>query len=170
MFINACGSISEAVGRGKLEASATIAGIVASFLVPVLMNTESRLAAAVRALLAAALGYIVLLLVLEAGKLAFGKKRIRLDGPTPFTWKRHGDDAEFVLGAEQSLWSDYFAREKDRLLLKCEDAKIDNHVQLKGKRLLSRSKKTFLDHFESARRRRVVIARRGNFLINLRRG
>ena len=109
----------------------TVAGIVASFLVPELMNTESRVAAGVRALLAAALGYIVLLLVLEAGKLAFGKKRIRLDGPTPFTWKRHGDDAEFVVGAEQSLWSDYFAREKDRLLLKCEDAKIDNRIHNK---------------------------------------
>jgi leader peptidase (prepilin peptidase)/N-methyltransferase len=109
----------------------TVAGIVASFLVPELMNTESRLAAAVRALLAAALGYIVLLLVLEAGKLAFGKKRIRLDGPTPFTWKRRGDEADFVVGAEQSLWSDYFAREKDRLLLKCEDAKIDNRVHNK---------------------------------------
>ncbi|HEY6111187.1 MAG TPA: prepilin peptidase [Chthoniobacterales bacterium] len=109
----------------------TVAGIVASFLVPELMNTQSPLAAGVRALLAAALGYIVLLLVLEAGKLAFGKKRIRLDGPTPFTWKRHGDDAEFVVGAEQSLWSDYFAREKDRLLLKCEDAKIDNRIHNK---------------------------------------
>ena len=109
----------------------TVAGIVASFLVPELMNTQSPLAAGVRALLAAALGYIVLLLVLEAGKLAFGKKRIRLDPPTPFTWKRHGDDAEFAVGAEQSLWSDYFAREKDRLFLKCEDARIDNRVHNK---------------------------------------
>jgi leader peptidase (prepilin peptidase)/N-methyltransferase len=90
------------------------------------MDTGSRLAAVVRSVLAAALGYLILLVVLEAGKLAFGKKRIKLDGPTPFTWKRQGDDAEFVVGAEQSLWSDYFAREKDRLLLHCDEAKIDN--------------------------------------------
>jgi leader peptidase (prepilin peptidase) / N-methyltransferase len=109
----------------------TIAGIVASFLVPQLMNTDLRVAAAVRSLLAAALGYLVLMIVLEAGKLAFGKKRIRLDGPTPFTWKRHGDDADFTVGAEQSLWSDYFAREKDRLILKCEDAKIDSRIHNK---------------------------------------
>jgi len=25
------------------------------------------------------------------------------------------------------LWSDYFAREKDRLVLQCDEAKIDNH-------------------------------------------
>lgn len=106
----------------------TIAGVVASIVVPALMNTDSRIAALIRSVLAAALGYVILLLVLEAGKLAFGKKRIRLDAPTPFMWKRKGEDAEFVVGSEQSLWSDYFAREKDRLLLQCDEAKIDSHT------------------------------------------
>jgi leader peptidase (prepilin peptidase)/N-methyltransferase len=109
----------------------TVAGMIASLAVPGLMDTNSRLAAVVRSVLAAALGYLVLLIVLEAGKLAFGKKRIKLDGPTPFTWKRQGDDAEFVVGAEQSLWSDYFAREKDRLSLECDDAKIDDRIHNK---------------------------------------
>src|SRR5205823_4786013 len=31
-------------------------------------------------------------------------------------------------GSEQSVWSDHFAREKDRLLLYCDEAKIDNHT------------------------------------------
>ncbi|PYK94388.1 MAG: prepilin peptidase [Verrucomicrobia bacterium] len=105
----------------------TIAGLIASFAVPELMNTDSRIAAAVRSLLAAGLGYLILLIVLEAGKVAFGKKRIRLDAPTLFTWTRQGDDADFMVGSERSLWSDYFAREKDRLLLHCDEAKIDNH-------------------------------------------
>lgn len=104
-----------------------IAGFIASFAVPELMNTDSRIAAAVRSLLAAGLGYLILLIVLEAGKLAFGKKRIRLDAPTLFTWTRQGDDADFIVGSERSLWSDYFAREKDRLLLHCDEAKIDSH-------------------------------------------
>jgi len=105
-----------------------IAGIVASLATPGLMDTDSRVAAGIRSLLAAVLGYLILLIVLEAGKVAFGKKRIRLDAPTPFTWKRQGDDADFVVGSEQSLWSDHFAREKDRLLLQCNEAKIDNHT------------------------------------------
>ena len=105
-----------------------IAGFVASISVPVLMDTDSRIAAGIRSALAAALGYLILLLVLEAGKIAFGKKRIRFDAPTPFTWKRQGDDADFVVGSEQSLWSDHFAREKDRLLLSCDEARIDNHA------------------------------------------
>jgi leader peptidase (prepilin peptidase)/N-methyltransferase len=103
----------------------TILGIIASFAVPQLMETDSRLAAIVRAALAAALGYVVLWIVLEGGKIAFGKKRIQLDAPTPFVWTRRGDDADFVVGEEQSLWSEYFARERDRLLLHCNEAKIN---------------------------------------------
>ena len=105
-----------------------IAGFATSLAIPGLMDTDSRVAAGIRSLLAAVLGYLILLIVLEAGKVAFGKKRIRFDAPTPFTWKRQGDDADFVVGSEQSLWSDHFAREKDRLLLQCNEAKIDNHT------------------------------------------
>jgi leader peptidase (prepilin peptidase)/N-methyltransferase len=65
---------------------------------------------------------------LEAGKIAFGRKRIRFDAPTPFTWTKREDDADFMVGSEKSLWSDHFAREKDRLLLDCDGATIDNHT------------------------------------------
>ena len=102
------------------------AGIIASVLVPQLMDADSLVAALIRSALAAALGYLVLWIVLEAGKVAFGKKRIRLDAPTPFNWKRNNDDADFIVGDERSLWSDHFARETDRLLLYCNAAGIDN--------------------------------------------
>ena len=92
------------------------------------MGTGSRIAAGLRALLAATLGYVILLIVLEAGKIAFGRKRIRFDGPTPFSWTKRGEDADFIVGTEESLWSDYFAREKDRLLLQCDEARIDHHT------------------------------------------
>jgi leader peptidase (prepilin peptidase)/N-methyltransferase len=105
-----------------------IAGVVASVALPALMDTHSPLAAGVRSLLAAALGYVILLIVLEAGKIAFGRKRIRFDTVKPFIWTKRGDDADFIVGDEQTLWSDHFAREKDRLLLKCDEAKIDNRT------------------------------------------
>jgi leader peptidase (prepilin peptidase)/N-methyltransferase len=104
----------------------TVAGVIASFAVPELMSADSRIAAVVRSLLAAALGYVVLWIILEGGKIAFGKKRVRLETPTPFTWTRRGDDADFVVGEEQTLWSDYFAREKDKLLIQCDEATIDH--------------------------------------------
>ena len=112
----------------QITIGGTIAGIAASFIVPELMSADSRVAALVRSALAAALGYVILWIVLEGGKIAFGKKRIQLDGPTPFSWTRRGDDADFSVGEERSVWSDYFAREKDRLLLRCDEAKIDNRV------------------------------------------
>jgi leader peptidase (prepilin peptidase)/N-methyltransferase len=116
----------------RVTIGGTIAGVVCSLAVPALMGTDSRLAACLRALLAAALGYVILLIVLEGGKIAFGRKRIRFDAPTPFTWTKRVDgadfDAGFIVGTEESLWSDYFAREKDRLLLQCDEVRIDHHT------------------------------------------
>ena len=103
----------------------TIAGLLASFLVPALMSTEGRWTALLTSALSALLGYAILWIVLEAGKKAFGKKKIQLDAPTPFTWTRKGEDADFVVGEEQGLWSDYFSRESDLLILRCDEAVID---------------------------------------------
>ena len=111
----------------RVTIGGTIAGIACSMIVPALMGTDSRLAAGIRAALAAALGYVILWIVLEAGKIAFGRKRVRFDSPTPFTWTKRGEDADFVVGTEESLWSEYFAREKDRLLLQCDEVTIDHH-------------------------------------------
>jgi leader peptidase (prepilin peptidase)/N-methyltransferase len=108
----------------EITIGGTIAGIVASFLVPALMSTDKRWTALLTSGLSAALGYAVLWIVLEAGKKVFGKKRIRLDAPTPFSWIRKGDDADFVVGDEQGLWSDYFARENDLLILHCDEARV----------------------------------------------
>ena len=110
----------------RITIGGTIAGVACSIVVPALMQTDSRVAAGVRAALAAALGYVILWIVLEAGKIAFGRKRIVFDGPTPFTWTKRDDDADFVVGAEESPWSEYFAREKDRLLLQCDEVRIDD--------------------------------------------
>ncbi len=78
--------------------------------------------------LSAALGYFVLLFVLEAGKLVFGRKNIRLDEPTRFTWTRRGDDADLVVGEERSTWSEHFIRERDLLILRCDEARIDDRT------------------------------------------
>src|SRR5205814_9462119 len=57
-------------------------------------------------------------------KLVVWKKRICLAKPTSFAWTRHEDDADFVVGDERSLWSNFFARENDQLLLHCSSARI----------------------------------------------
>ena len=108
----------------EITIGGTVVGILASLAVPRLMDTANRGRAVLTAALSAALGYAVLWIVLEAGKKVFGKKRIKLAGPTVFTWTRKGDDADFVVGEEQGLWSDYFSRESDQLILHCDEAII----------------------------------------------
>lgn len=109
----------------EITLGGTVAGIVASFVLPALMSASGRWGAVCMSILSAALGYGLLWIVLEAGKLAFGKKTIRLNAAAPFTWTRRGEDADFVVGDERGMWSDYFAREKDLLLLHCDEARID---------------------------------------------
>jgi leader peptidase (prepilin peptidase)/N-methyltransferase len=112
----------------QITLGGTAVGILASFILPALMGTDRRIVSVITSLASAVLGYGLLWLVLEGGKLAFGKKKIRLDQPTPFTWTRKDDDADFVVGEERGLWSDYFAREKDLLLLQCNEAVIDGRL------------------------------------------
>lgn len=109
----------------QITLGGTAAGIVASFTLPALTGSDRRIVSLITSLGSAALGYGLLWLVLEGGKLAFGRKKIRLDEPTPFTWTRKDDDADFVVGEERGLWSDYFAREKDILVLQCDEVSVD---------------------------------------------
>jgi leader peptidase (prepilin peptidase)/N-methyltransferase len=108
----------------EITIGGTVTGIVASFVVPELMATDVRWKALLISAGSALLGYAVLWIVLEAGKKAFGKKKIRLDAPTTFTWTRKGEDADFVVGAEQALWSEYFSRETDLLILHCDEVMV----------------------------------------------
>jgi leader peptidase (prepilin peptidase) / N-methyltransferase len=110
----------------EITIGGTAAGVLASVTLPALMGEDSRWLAAAQSLGAAALGYGLLWIVLEAGKKAFGKKRIKFDAPTKFSWVRDGEDAEFVVGEERGLWSDHFARDSDLMLLHCAEAQVDD--------------------------------------------
>ncbi len=109
----------------EITIGGTVAGVLASLALPALMGEESRWRALAESLGAAVLGYVLLWIVLEGGKKAFGKKRIVLDDPTPFSWVREGEDAQFVVGEENGLWSDHFSRENDLMLMHCSAAQVD---------------------------------------------
>ncbi len=82
------------------------AGVVLSFAIPPLMAERENLLSGAWSLAGATTGYLLLWGVVEAGKLAFGKKAFALTGPTPFTWTRRevppeeggGSDADLVVG------------------------------------------------------------------------
>ena len=102
-----------------------IAGVLLSLAIPTLMGTDSNLVAAGWSLAGSAFGYLMLWGVVELGKKMFGKKRVVLEKAESFTWTRQGEDAEFQVGEDKQPWSEFFARETDRLLMQCESAEID---------------------------------------------
>src|SRR5437868_2080793 len=82
----------------EITIGGTVAGLIASTLVPQLMETDRRGVALLISAGSAALGYALLWLILEGGKLVFGKKRIRLNQPTAFTWTGKGMTPIWWLG------------------------------------------------------------------------
>ena len=101
-----------------------VAGILLSLGLPAMMDTDFHLMGLLWSAAAAAAGYCALWLVVELGKKAFGKKRIELDKPESFTWTRHGDDADLVVGGDTMKWSDLFSRPTDILLMHVTEARV----------------------------------------------
>ena len=105
------------------------AGALFSLGIPRLHGVDNPALGLLWSLVGAAAGYGLLWGVVEAGKLAFGRKRVRLPQVQPFTWKKvaapegggGGDDAELTIGDEPpDRWSELFNREKDLLVMECE--------------------------------------------------
>ena len=101
------------------------AGIVLSAALPGLMDAASWWQSALLSLGAAALGYGALWLVVEGGKLAFGRKRIVPDRPEPFHFEPDEENPRLVIGDEVSPWEEIFSRESDVLVLECERATLN---------------------------------------------
>ena len=101
-----------------------VAGVLLSLAVPTMMGVTSPLVAGAWSLAGAATGYFLLWGVVELGKKLFGRKRIVCDPPEDFVWTRKGQDADFQVGAEMQLWSEFFSRDSDRLLMQCKSAAV----------------------------------------------
>ncbi len=73
-------------------------------------------------------GFVGLWLVVELGKLAFGKKRIKFESPVDWSLKEPvGDDDPmcFVINGEEIAWWDMFTRKTDRLCIDAADIRVD---------------------------------------------
>ena len=95
----------------------TAAGIAFSVAVPALMGASSRIGGFALSLAGAAIGFGLLWLVVEGGKMAFGRKKHAFDPPEEFIWTRDGDRADIRVGGDMLAWEDLFSRESDVLVL-----------------------------------------------------
>lgn len=111
----------------ELTWGGTAAGIVFATIFPQLVGEKIWHQGLLWSGLAAAAGFALLWLILQAGKLAFGKRHLEFPEPLPFHWRMIAEDeAEFVLGDEQpEKWSEFFGRESDRLDLVCAEVEIN---------------------------------------------
>lgn len=146
----------------------TICGVLLSFVMPQMMNVSSHLVSGALSLLGAALGFGLLWLVVEGGKLAFGKKKHVFNPPEEFVWSRNGDRADIRIGKESLAWEDVFSRPSDVLVLKVDGLVhigdhdvLTNQVQFYYDRLLTGDEKLSLDNLDciTGRLRSIVIPR-----------
>ncbi len=127
------------------------AGIAASLLFPELQGTSSRLLAGGLSIGGALIGGGLLYLVSELGKLAFGRYKVILSSPSPFSFQAASpanaserqrtpanvneeqrtaangseDDARIVIDDEPFLWEEHFFRKKDRMRIRAEEVTIN---------------------------------------------
>jgi leader peptidase (prepilin peptidase)/N-methyltransferase len=73
-------------------------------------------------------GFVGLWLVVELGKMAFGRKAIKFEKPVDWCLKEPTNDLEpmcFVIDGEEIPWWDLFCRKSDKLLVESNDIRVD---------------------------------------------
>ena len=109
----------------EITIGGTVAGIMLSFAIPKMMGETSPLMSGMWSIIGAAVGFALLYAVVELGKIAFGKKRLQFEKPEPMRWVRRDQEADLTVGDEQMLWSDFFVRGNERLLMQCTSIEVD---------------------------------------------
>lgn len=108
------------------------AGILLSLALPGLMGVDSRWVSLAHSVGAAALGAGVLWIVVELGKLAFGRKRLTPDQPEPFRVEEGEENPTLWIGTEPWKWDEIFSRDSDKLILHCKELRLNGTGQKGG--------------------------------------
>ena len=107
-----------------------ISGVAASFFFPSLMGTTSRSAALFFSLGSATLGYVLLWGVLELGKMAFGRRKLRWSKASVFQlFKKEGAlflQLQSGLDKEEILLQEVLLRPSDQITAKTLSLEIGN--------------------------------------------
>lgn len=107
-----------------------VAGVICSLAVPGLQGVVGRWQGLFLSLTGAACGYFLLWGVVEFGKLAFGRRRIRARGGSTIPLEITGSDEcpVLTLGGESVPLAEFFYRESDRIEAPCGRLEIDGSV------------------------------------------
>jgi leader peptidase (prepilin peptidase) / N-methyltransferase len=107
------------------------AGLVASTVVPasILGYVGAWWQQLLVSLASAALGYALIWVVIQLGKLAFGKLKLAFDKPEAWSVSQPEGSLEPILKVAdaEERWSEIFSRTTDRLVIKAESAQLGDN-------------------------------------------
>lgn len=109
----------------EITIGGTVVGVLLSFAIPLMQDQPSNVLSLLWSLIGAGVGFAALWLVVQLGKMAFGKKRLTFDKGVALSWIRRGEEADFTVGEDKMLWSEFFYRGNEQLLMKCTWIEID---------------------------------------------
>ncbi len=115
----------------EITLGGTAAGVLCATLAPSLVGESLWWRGLLLSLLGAACGYLLLWMVVELGKLAFGRRRIRAEGDgsmLPLEITGSDEDPVLALGGESVPLAEFFYRESDRIEALCTRLEIDGSV------------------------------------------
>lgn len=111
----------------RITIGGTVVGLLAAWWVPGLVDEVTHSKGLLISACSAALGLGGLWLVVELGKLAFGRKKYVY--PEPVTWQVTQPDDEqppvVTFDKERYEWEDIFMRASDRMLVSCSKLEVN---------------------------------------------
>jgi len=109
----------------EITLGGTAAGLLCATAVPSLLGASLWWQGLLWSLVGAAVGYLLLWGVVEFGKIAFGRRRIRSRDPLQLELSEREGEALLILGEESLPLAEFFYRESDRIEASCAWLEID---------------------------------------------
>jgi len=123
----------------EITLGGTAAGVVCATFLPGLLGQDVWWRGLLWSVIGAASGYFLLWGVVESGKLAFGRRRLRRDQPMDIEISGSGEDPELLLGEERLPLAEFFYRESDRIEAEAVSLEIDGERHGPGRLTVSHS-------------------------------
>ncbi len=114
----------------EITLGGTVIGLISATLVPSLVGEAMHLRGFLLSLASAALGLGGLWLVVELGKLAFGRKKYRFDPAEDWSVTQPNEEEPPVvtLAGEAYGWGDIYTRASDRMIITCATLRANDQT------------------------------------------
>lgn len=106
------------------------AGVVAAVSIPELIVLDTRWMNLAHSLGGAALGFAIIWIIVQLGKLAFGRLKFQFDKAEDWsvTQEPGAEEPMFKVADQQEGYSNIFSRPTDKLMIKCTSARLGDRA------------------------------------------